>query len=1139
MTLRTLLILVTLAGFHLPAVSAPQPACSDPSLTISLKGQSDVNSWATSYDCTVVQGNLYISDDSKNPGDAVTSLAGLTSLQRVDGLLRLGVGDTSGLKQLTTLQGLNNVTSVGSLRVEGALELADISALSNLASISCPLVPPVKGACFSGLNVNNTPKLTSLAALAGLSTVGTINTLTLNGIPLLVNVTELNNLPQAQTVFLENIPLNTPANQAELNHLAGEAKALQLKSLAGVSAFPVAPNLESIDVVDSPFTDLTDLANYPLLRAVRLQDLSLITGASLAPIVNLSGIANMTIQLASLGGLTDLSGLAGLSSIGSLILNGNANLVNLSSLSALTSAGSLNISGNGLLSSLGGLDALRTITATLSIENNPLLVSLDGLDRLFGVVGKVSISNNPQLSNVRALRQISSVGTFLLVNDNTSLNECDVFNPIVTATGPGNSYFLNNGPSCDSTRQNYTAAGLAVAPTSFDFGSVNQGSSATQAITLTATGSPSTQVGLGNFQVDDNNSPPWFAIGGATNCVPGQILNSGESCSVAIETTPLGYGPDQADLRVPYIPIPVPPGTKFGPLHASLQVLGDGQPSANLTPGTSLDFGTVTIGGTSGPQTVTVSNNGTAPLTINSITDDDPADFPVTNNCGGTVAVGSTCDITVNFTPTRRGSISGTLTVASSAAVSPQKLVLTGIGTAPPALTVNPASLAFAGVATGSSTTLPVVITNNGDDVLVIGQGAFSNPDFSFNAVGCSGQSLAAGQTCQADVRFAPSSVASITGTLSIASNDPASPTTIPLAGSGEEPAALQASPANLSFGEVDLGSSSDLSLTLTNTGGPATSVAISSITASTADYSLVSDACSGQSLAGGSTCALTVRFTPSVPGPDNADLEITHSLPASSPTNVGLAGSGGTPVAYINPSNIDFGDVLINTLSAVTVVTIGDASASDLTIGAIAVDDPEFQISNDNCSGQTVTSGNTCTFEVAALPVALGGISGTISVFSDSVSSPDKVTLLANGVAAATVRVSSPSLVFAKVGTGGNGTQSLTITNAGGFALVLGQLAVSGSNAFALGSSDTCSNQTLAPGASCAVDVDYTRSSNAGESGLLSIPSNSPQSPDVVPLSAPAIAAIPVPGLSGPFLLLLGLLVIAIAGRFTPRMRR
>jgi hypothetical protein len=1138
MTFRTLLILVSLAGFHLPAVSAPQPACSDPSLTINLRGQSAVNSWAASYDCTVVQGSLFIFEDSNNPGDAVTSLAGLTSLQRVDGRLRLGL--QSGLAQLTTLQGLNNVTSVGSLRVEGALELTDISALSSLASISCPLVPPVSGACFSDLNVSNTPKLTSLAALAGLSAVGTINNLSLIGIPLLADVTQLNNLPQAQNVFLNNIPLSTPVNQTELNHLAGEVKTLTLTSLAGVSALPVAPKLESIDLVDSPFVDLTDLANYPLLRSVSLRDLSLITEASLTPIVNLSGIANLTLTLGGLDNLTNLSGLAGLSSIGTLVLNSNANLVDLSGLSALASATSLTIANNALLSSLGGLDALSTINFKLNIQENPLLVSLDGLDKLAGVVGELDITNNPQLSNVRALRQVTSVGTFLLVNDNISLNECDVFNPIVTATGPGKFYFVNNGPSCDSTRQNYIGAGLAVAPTSFDFGSVNQGSSATQAITVTATGSPSTQVLLGNVRVEDNNSPPWFSVDGSSSCSLGQTLNSGESCVVTVNVAPLGYGPDQGDLVIPHLPIPsVLPLP--APLHAALQVLGDGQPSANLTPGTSLDFGSVTIGSSSGPQTVTVSNNGNAPLTINSITDDDPADFPVTNNCGGSVAVGSTCDITVNFTPARRGSISGTLTLDSSAAVSPQKLVLTGIGLAPPALTVSPANLAFPGAATGASTTLPLVVTNNGDDDLIIGQGAFSNADFSFNTDGCSGQTLAAGQTCQIDVRFAPSSVASITGTLSVASNDPASPTTIPLAGNGEEPAALQASPSNLSFGEVELGSSSDLALTLTNTGGPTTSVAISSIAASAADYSLVSDACSGQSLAGGSTCALTVRFTPSVPGQDNADLEITHSLSASSPTNVGLVGSGGTPVAYINPSSIDFGDVLINTLSAATVVTIGDPTASDLTIGAIVVDDPEFQISNDNCSGQTVISGNTCTFGVAVLPVALGGISGTISVFSDSGSSPDKVTLLANGVAAAMVRVSSPSLVFANVGTGGSGTQSLTITNAGGFALVLGQLAVSGSSAFALGSSDTCSSQTLAPGASCAVDIEYTRTSDAGESGSLNIPSNAPQSPDVVVLSAPAIAAapVPVPGLSGPLLLLLGLLMIAVAGGYTPRMRR
>lgn len=1136
MTFRTLLIVVTLAGFHLPAFSAPQPACSDPSFTIQLKGQSAVDSWATSYDCTVVQGDLYIVDNSSNPGDAVTSLAGLTSLQRVDGRVRLG--SLSGLTQLTSYQGLNNLTSVGSLRVEAALELTDISALSNLASISCPLDPPSFGDCASDLAFQNVPKLTSLAALAGLSGAGTLNSLSLVGMPLLADVAELNNLPQAQNVTLENIPLNTPANQTELGHLAGEAKVLLLKSLAGVSALPVAPKLESLTLLDSPFDNLTGLASYPLLRQVNLQKLPLITEASLAPIVSLSGIANLTLLLDSMDSLTNLSGLAGLSSIGTLIIYNNAGLVDLSGLSALGSVTSLNIRRNNLLSSLGGLDALSAITTKLTIQDNASLVSLDGLDKLAGMIGELDITNNPKLSNVRALRKVTSVNTFLIVRENTNLSECDVFYPIVTATGPGKFYIRNNGPSCDSTRQNYTGAGLAVAPTSFDFGSVNQGSSSTQAVTITATGSPSTQVFLGNVRVDDNNSPPWFSVDGSSTCSLGQTLNSGDSCVVSVNVAPLGFGPDQGDLIIPHLPVPsVMPSP--APLHVALQVLGDGQPSANLTPGTSLDFGSVTIGSSSGPQTVTVSNNGNAPLTINSITDDDPADFPVTNNCGGTVAVGSTCAITVNFTPTRRGSISGTLTLDSSAAVSPQKLVLTGIGSVPPALTVNPANLAFPGVATGASTTLPLVITNNGDDDLVVGQGAFSNVDFSFNTDGCSGRTLAAGQTCQIDVRFAPSSVASITGILSIASNDPVSPTTISLAGNGDEPAALQTSPANLSFGEVELGSSSDLALTLTNTGGPTTSVAISSIAASAADYSLVSDACSGQSLAGGSTCALTVRFTPSVPGPDNADLEITHSLSTSSPTNVGLVGSGGTPVAYINPSSIDFGDVLINTLSAATVVTIGDPTASDLTIGAIVVDDPEFRISNDNCSGQTVTSGNTCTFEVAVLPVALGGISGTISVFSDSGSSSNKVTLLANGVAAAMVRVSSPSLLFTNVGAGSSGNQSLTITNAGGFALVLGQLAVSGSNAFALGSSDTCSSQTLAPGASCAVDIEYNRTSDAAESGSLNIPSNSPQSPDVVALSAPAIAATPVPGLSGPLLLLLGLLVITVAGSYTPRMRR
>ena len=171
----------------------------------------------------------------------------------------------------------------------------------------------------------------------------------------------------------------------------------------------------------------------------------------------------------------------------------------------------------------------------------------------------------------------------------------------------------------------------------------------------------------------------------------------------------------------------------------------------------------------------------------------------------------------------------------------------------------------------------------------------------------------------------------------------------------------------------------------------------------------------------------------------------------------------------------------------------------------------------------------------MAVVPARVGGISGTISVVSDSGSSPDKVSLLANGVAPATVRVSNPSLVFDGVALGGSASQNLTVTNSGGVDLVLGQLSVSGSAAFSL-SSDSCSGQTLLPGASCATSITFARSANASDSGAVSIPSSSPQSPDLVRLSAPAIAATPVPAMSVPLLALLSLCLIIVAGIYGPR---
>jgi hypothetical protein len=59
-------------------------------------------------------------------------------------------------------------------------------------------------------------------------------------------------------------------------------------------------------------------------------------------------------------------------------------------------------------------------------------------------------------------------------------------------------------------------------------------------------------------------------------------------------------------------------------------------------------------------------------------------DFSEVTNCGASLAAGATCAISVQMTPTIAGAITGTLTIADSAAGSPHTVGLTGTGVALP-----------------------------------------------------------------------------------------------------------------------------------------------------------------------------------------------------------------------------------------------------------------------------------------------------------------------------------------------------------------------------------------------------------------------------------------------------------------------
>ena len=96
-----------------------------------------------------------------------------------------------------------------------------------------------------------------------------------------------------------------------------------------------------------------------------------------------------------------------------------------------------------------------------------------------------------------------------------------------------------------------------------------------------------------------------------------------------------------------------------------------------MSPGT-LTFENQTVQTASAAQTVTLTNTGSASLTISGVT--ASGDFAQTNTCGSSVAAGANCTIAVTFTPTAAGQRTGTLSIADNAPNSPQTVGLTGTG---------------------------------------------------------------------------------------------------------------------------------------------------------------------------------------------------------------------------------------------------------------------------------------------------------------------------------------------------------------------------------------------------------------------------------------------------------------------------
>ena len=366
---------------------------------------------------------------------------------------------------------------------------------------------------------------------------------------------------------------------------------------------------------------------------------------------------------------------------------------------------------------------------------------------------------------------------------------------------------------------------------------------------------------------------------------------------------------------------------------------GTGTAAGSSVSPASYNFGAVIVGSSSGAQTFTVSNTGTANLVIGTITftGSDPSQFGKQNdNCSGqTVAPSGSCTVQAVFSPTSTGGKNASLSIPSNAPTV--NVPLSGTGTVPGS-GVSPSSYNFGNIVVGSSSGAQTfTVSNTGTANLVIGTITLTGTDptqFGKQNDNCSGQTVAPSGSCTVQAVFSPTSAGGKNASLSIPSNAPT--VDVPLSGTGTVPGS-SVSPASYNFGAVLVGSSSGAqTFTVSNTGTANLVIGTITLTGTNpTQFGKQNDNCSGQTVAPSGSCTVQAVFSPTSAGGKNASL----SIPSNAPTvNVPLSGTGTAAGSSVSPASYNFGNIVVGSSSGAQTFTVSNTGTANLVIGTITL---------------------------------------------------------------------------------------------------------------------------------------------------------------------------------------------------------
>ncbi|MEO8705143.1 MAG: choice-of-anchor D domain-containing protein, partial [Kofleriaceae bacterium] len=230
--------------------------------------------------------------------------------------------------------------------------------------------------------------------------------------------------------------------------------------------------------------------------------------------------------------------------------------------------------------------------------------------------------------------------------------------------------------------------------------------------------------------------------------------------------------------------------------------------------------------------------------------------------------------------------------------------------------TVDPTTLDYgAAVDVGGSVAKTVTVTNSGNVDLNFTVAKVGARQAEYALAGCfSACIVPPTQNRTFTLTFNPTAVGTANITANVNSNDPDN-ATIPITVTATSVAPSITAPANVTFGNVEVVTTTTRTLTITNSGSADLLISTANLTLNDGSFAVATGSTGAQTVAAGASTSWDLTCTPTTAGAHTTPrFTITSNAFNGSPRNIPLSCTGTEGILVVIPTTIDFGGVAENT---------------------------------------------------------------------------------------------------------------------------------------------------------------------------------------------------------------------------------